>query len=137
MQAALSMPTRRGGQARPLPCLDFGELALARVDYPGLRTRHLDMRLILKDMLGQYLPADHCPDIRPAAWRALSAHDWPGNEAELRRLAMLMARQSPHKIYEAHDMRLLLQGRPAAARETMAETAKMHKVILFSPATRP
>ena len=32
--------------------LDWGELALARVDYPGLRARHLDMRLILKDMLG-------------------------------------------------------------------------------------
>ena len=48
-------------------------------------------------MLGQYLVPDRYPDIRPAAWRALSAHDWSGNEAELRRLAMLMARQSLHK----------------------------------------
>ena len=109
--------------------LDWGELPLARVDYPGLRARHLDLRLILEDMLGQYLAPDCYPDIRPAAWRVLGAHDWPGNEAELRRLAMLMARQAAHKIYEAHDMRLLLRGRPATAREATTETAMRQQLL--------
>lgn len=109
--------------------LERGEMALARIDYPSLRARHLDLRMILENMLEQYLSADRYPDIRPAAWRVLSAHDWPGNEAELRALAMLMARQSAHKIYEAHDMRLLLQGRPAAAGATSAESAMRQQLM--------
>ena len=109
--------------------LDWSEMALVRIDYPGLRSRHLDVRMILEKMLGEYLSGDRYPDIRPAAYQVLSAHDWPGNEAELRALARLMARQSAHKIYEAHDMHLLLQGRSAPAGEMTAETAMRRQLL--------
>ena len=96
--------------ARGLP--DLPSNKSTQIAFPNLRQRHLDIRMILENMIGQLISPDRFPDIRPAAFRVLSAHDWPGNETELRHLAQVLARLPASSTVEAHDMALYLHGPP-------------------------
>jgi two-component system response regulator AtoC len=79
---------------------------LATVDLvvPPLRTRKVDLPLLVHHFLDRLTPAGRVPPgVAPGAWRALEAYDFPGNGRELARAiehAMVLAHGS--EIERAH-----------------------------------
>ncbi len=132
---------RIGSRAsRPLECrlvfvsgleghANWGDAPVARIRYPSLKARHLDVRMLLEHMLGKFTSQEKFPTIQPAAYRELSAHDWPGNEAELRTLVTVLASRAAKNVYEAHDMRMLLGGTPFEPKQTTAQEAMRQQLL--------
>lgn len=108
---------------------DWGDAPLSQLVYPSLRARHGDVRPLFEQALETFTSDRRFPDIRPAAFRVLAAHGWPGNEAELRNVAAKFVALPELRVFEAHDMLLLLQGATPKDDRTTAEKAERQLVL--------
>lgn len=107
----------------------WADLPLTHIVYPSLKERHIDVRMILEQAMTRMTSEDRIPTIRPAAYRVLSAHDWVGNDAELRALAQALVGQSAQAVYEAKDMRQLLAGSEMSPEDNTATEAKREQLL--------
>jgi DNA-binding NtrC family response regulator len=64
----------------------FYRLAVFELDLPALREREGDVSLLVRHFLNHFAQQEGRADLEidPAAWDALTRHDWPGNIRELR-----------------------------------------------------
>jgi DNA-binding NtrC family response regulator len=108
---------------------DWTDTPLTCIRYPDLKSRHLDVRIILERYLAMITAEDRIPNIRPAAFRVLSAYDWPENDTELRRVAVALASQSAKIVYEANDIQLLIAGSVVEEKKTTASVAKRQQLL--------
>ena len=97
--------------------------------YPSLKSRHMDIRPLLERLLEQMIVQENLPNIRPAAYRILAAHDWHENERDLLKLAQIIAAGPPSMIYEAQDIAELLHQRQPDTHKISAKEAEREQIL--------
>ena len=115
--------------AAPGP-MDEMKDGLLHLVFPPLRDRHADSKLILDQKLDEIgLAPSQRPFIRPAAYRVLMAHRWERNDAELKALAVALARYAPATPIEANAMRELLEGKASERANRSLDDASRQQIV--------
>jgi len=97
--------------------------------FPPLRKRYEDIPMQIDAIFNALGLGIRRPVIQPAAFRVLSAHNWPRNDLELSELALRLSNMPTDKLIEAHEIRPLLAP-PQIELRAKSEQATMRQRVI-------